>query len=217
MYRRQIELIGKENQDKLSKKEVLIIGAGGLGNIIASTISCVGLKKIYIIDFDKIEIHNIHRQFQFSKSDIGEYKAKILANKLSRCQEIEYYVNKFDKNFISKIENKEIDIKRIDLIFDASDNFEVRKLIDNFAKNLNIPWIYASVDEFRGQVGVFKKTSFDIFATKTISSKGQLPPMVNLIGSISSMLGIKTLIEKQEEVLYYVDFERDLEIKKFSF
>ena len=217
MYRRQIELIGKENQDKLSKKEVLIVGAGGLGNIIASTISCIGLRKIYIVDFDKIEIHNIHRQFQFSKSDIGKYKAEVLAKKLSRCQEIKYYVDKFDKNFILKIENREIEIKKIDLIFDASDNFETRKLIDKFAKDLNIPWIYASVDEFRGQVGVFKKTSFDIFATKSISSKGQLPPMVNLIGSISSMLGIKTLIENQEEVLYYIDFEGDLEIKKFSF
>jgi len=215
MYRRQIEVIGKENQDKLSKKEVLIIGAGGLGNIIASTISCIGLKKIYIVDFDKIEIHNIHRQFQFSKSDIGKYKAEVLAKKLSRCQEIEYYVNRFDKNFILKIK-KNTNIKKIDLILDASDNFETRKLIDKFAKDLNIPWIYASVDEFRGQVGVFKKTSFDIFATKSISSKGQLPPMVNLIGSISSMLGTKTLIEKQEEVLYYVDFEEDLKVKKFS-
>jgi len=217
MYRRQIELIGKENQDKLSKKEVLIIGAGGLGNIIASTISCVGLKKIYIIDFDKIEIHNIHRQFQFSKNDIGKYKAEVLAKKLSRCQELKYYVNKFDDNFIKKIENKEADIKKIDLIFDASDNFEVRKLIDKFAKRLNIPWIYASVDEFRGQVGVFKKTSFDIFATKFIPSKGQFPPMVNLVGSISSMLGLKTLIEEQEEVFYYIDFTKDLEIKKFRF
>jgi len=217
MYRRQIELIGEENQEKLSKTSVLIVGAGGLGNIIASTISCMGLKKIYIVDFDKIEIHNIHRQFQFSKDDIGRYKAEVLAKKLSRCQKLKYYVNKFDDDFIKKIENREVEIEKIDLIFDASDNFETRKNIDNFAKKLNIPWIYASVDEFRGQVGVFKKTSFEIFATKALASKGQIPPMVNLIGSISSMLGIKTLIKEQEEVLYYVDFENDLEIKKFRF
>ena len=217
MYRRQIELIGKENQEKLSKKSILIVGAGGLGNIIVSTISCVGLKKIYIVDFDKIEIHNLHRQFQFSKNDIGKYKAEVLARKLSRCQELKYYVNKFNDDFIKKIENKEVDIEKIDLIFDACDNFETRLLIDNFAKKLNIPWIYASVDEYMGQVGVFKKTSFNIFATKSISSKGQFPPMVNLIGSISSMLGLKTLIKNQEEVLYYIDFKEDLKIKKFGF
>ena len=209
MYRRQIELIGKENQEKLSKKSVLIVGAGGLGNIIASTVSCIGLKKIYIVDFDKIEIHNIHRQFQFNKNDIGKYKAEILAKKLSRCQDIEYFIGKFDEYLVKDF--------KIDLIFDATDNFEVRKEIDKFAKNNHIPWIYTSVDEFRGQVGVFKKTSFDIFATKSLPSKGQIPPMVNLIGSISAMLGIKTLVKNQKEVFYYVDFEEDLEVKKFSF
>jgi adenylyltransferase/sulfurtransferase len=56
-----------------------------------------------------------------------------------------------------------------------------------------------------------------MFATKTHNVKGQLPMMVNLIGSLASMLGIKTLINKQEEIFYYVDFNDDLEIKKFKF
>ncbi|NPA88061.1 MAG: ThiF family adenylyltransferase, partial [Epsilonproteobacteria bacterium] len=92
-----------------------------------------------------------------------------------------------------------------------------RKKIDSFAKAKNIPWIYASVEETRGQVGVFRKTSFEIFATKAHEVKGQLPPMVNLIGSIASMSGLKCLIGECKEVLYYVDFSEDLEIKKFSF
>ena len=75
MFRRQIEVIGKENQDILSQKTVAIIGAGGLGNIIASSISCIGLKTIYIVDFDEIEEHNLHRQFNFSIEDIGKKKA----------------------------------------------------------------------------------------------------------------------------------------------
>jgi adenylyltransferase/sulfurtransferase len=208
MFRRQIELIGEENQEILSKKKVLIVGCGGLGNIIATTLSCIGLKKIFLIDFDIIEIHNIHRQFQFSIDDIGESKAKILCEKISRCNntEIEFLEMKFNESF-------EMDV---DLVFDATDNFEVRKKIDSFAKKRKIPWIYASVEEWHGQVGVFKTTSFEIFATKSHEAKGQLPPMVNLIGSISAMLGLKTLINKQDEILYYVNFENDLEVKKFK-
>ena len=208
MYRRQIEVIGKENQELLSKKSVLIVGCGGLGNIIATTISCIGLKKIYLIDFDTIERHNIHRQFQFCEQDIGKSKSIMLSKKIERCNDTEIIAlsSKFDE---------EIDIK-VDLVFDATDNFETRIKIDKFAKKNNIPWIYASVEEFVGQVGVFKKTSFDIFATKKITSKGQLPPMVNLIGSISSMLGVKTLIGKQEEILYFIDFKEDLKVKKFN-
>jgi len=208
MYSRQIEVIGKESQELLSKKSVLIVGAGGLGNIIATSVSCIGLKRIYIIDFDEIEIHNIHRQFQFCEDDCGKSKSIMLSEKLNkRCKDTEIIgINgKFDSGL-------DIDV---DLVFDASDNFEVRREIDKFAKIHSIPWIYASVEEFRGQVGVFKKTSFEIFAIKEHNVKGQIPMMVNLIGSISSMLGLKTLINRQDEVFYYVDFKNDLEIKKF--
>ncbi|QCT94608.1 ThiF family adenylyltransferase [Caminibacter mediatlanticus TB-2] len=208
MYRRQIEVIGKKNQEILSQKEILIVGCGGLGNIIATTLSCIGLKKIYLVDFDLIERHNIHRQFQFSEDDVGNSKSIMLSKKIKRCKDTEIIA-------INEKFSKDLNVN-VDIVFDATDNFEVRLEIDKFAKKNNIPWIYASVEEFVGQVGVFKTTSFEIFATKTISPKGQLPSMVNLIGSIASMLGLKTLLNMQDEVFYFIDFKEDLEIKKFK-
>ena len=208
MFRRQVELIGEENQNLLLTKSVLIVGCGGLGNIIATTLSCIGLKKIYLVDHDLIEIHNIHRQFQFDKKDIGKSKAKTLAKKIDRCStKIEAVEGFFDEKMDFGV----------DIVFDATDNFEVRKKIDKFCKKRDIPWIYASVEEWHGQAGVFKKTPFDIFATSDHEVKGQIPPMVNLIGSLSAMLGLKCLTENCKEILYYVNFEEDLEIKKFSF
>ena len=212
MYRRQIEVIGAKNQEKLGKKSILIVGAGGLGNIIASTLSCIGLNKIYIVDFDKIELHNIHRQFQFKKDDIGKFKAEVLAKRVSRCKELKYYVNEFNEDFVNKL----FENKKIDLIMDATDNFEVRIEIDKTAKKFNIPWIYSSVEEFRGQVGIFKKTSFDIFATKSKLSKGQIPPMVNFIGSFASLIALKVLLFDIEEKLFYFDFENDFIFKEFK-
>ena len=211
MFRRQIEVIGNEKQEILSKKSILIVGAGGLGNIIASTLSCIGLKKIYIVDFDKIEVHNLPRQFQFNKKDIGKFKSEVLVKKLSRCQELEYYVNKFDEKFA-----KEFFInKQIDLIIDATDNFEVRKEIDKASKKFNIPWIYSSVEEFRGQVGVFVNSSFDIFALKKHQVKGQLSPVVNMVGSFAALIAFKFLLGEREERLFYLDLEK-YEIKKFQ-
>jgi molybdopterin/thiamine biosynthesis adenylyltransferase len=207
MFRRQIELLGSK-QKLLEDKEVLIVGAGGLGNSLATFISCIGLKKITIIDFDKIEIHNIHRQIQFSKNDIGKSKVEVLGEKIKRCDsEIEIIEGKFNSSMEFGV----------DLVFDATDNFKVRKEIDKFAKKNNIPWIYASVDEYYGQVGFFKESDFSIFATKNLTPKGQIPPMVSLIASIEAMLGIKYLIDElNEEVLYYIDFKEDLKIKKFK-
>ncbi len=208
MFRRQIQLIGKENQELLREKSVLIVGCGGLGNSLGMILSCIGLKKIVLIDFDEIEIHNIHRQFQFQQNYIGQKKAEVLAKKIKRCEtEIEFINDKF---------NEKLDIK-VDLVFDASDNFKTRKEIDKFAKKHKIPWIYASVDEFVGQVGVFETSCFDMFALKEQETKGQIPPMVSLIASIEAMLGIKKLIGKQKEILYFVDFNEELEIKKFNF
>ncbi len=208
MFRRQVEVIGEENQKILSHKTLLIVGCGGLGNIIATTLGCIGLKKIYLIDFDKIEIHNIHRQFQFNKNDIGKYKCEILKKKIDRCNTKIVALNqKFS-------ENLDIDI---DLIIDATDNFEVRKKIDKFAKSKKIPWIYTSVEEWRAQIGIFKKTSFNVFATKNHTPKGQLPPMVNLAGSFASLLALKELIFDLDEQLFYLDFEKNFLFKSFTF
>ena len=207
MFRRQIEVIGKENQEKLSKKTVLIVGCGGLGNIIATTLGCMGLKKIYLVDYDRIELHNIHRQFQFNKKDIGKYKCEVLKEKIKRC---DTEIMSLNKKF-----SMDLDID-VDLVIDATDNFDVRLEIDRFAKKHSIAWIYSSVEEWRAQIGVFKSTSFEIFATKNHTPKGQLPPMVNLAGSFASLVALKVLLFGLEEKLFYLDFEKSFIFKEFS-
>jgi len=208
MFRRQIELI-RDNQKNLEKKSILIVGAGGLGNVVATELSCIGLRNIYIMDFDEIEIHNIHRQFQFNKSDIGSKKAKILSEKINRCEtNIETFCEKFE-NFD----------KEIDLIIDCTDNFEVRKKIDNFAKNKNIPWLYSSVEGWIGQVCLFKEKNLDIFNLNSNHKvAGVLPAMVGIIGSVEAMIATKYLAELEIEFdkLIYIDFSKSLKVTKFK-
>jgi molybdopterin/thiamine biosynthesis adenylyltransferase len=208
MFRRQIELIEK-NQKNLENKSILIIGAGGLGNVVATELSCIGLKNIYIMDFDEIEIHNIHRQFQFSKQNIGEKKAKILAQKIDRCEtKIEYFCEKFES----------FD-KELDLIIDCTDNFEVRKKIDNFAKNRNIPWLYSSVEGWIGQVCLFKEKNLDIFnINNSHKVSGVMPAMVGLVGSIEAMIATKYLagLEVEFDKLIYIDFTKSLRVSEFG-
>jgi adenylyltransferase/sulfurtransferase len=208
MFRRQIELIG-ENQKELEKKSVLIVGAGGLGNIVATELSCIGLKNMYIMDFDEIEIHNIHRQFQFTKNDIGQKKAKILAQKIARCEtKIEYFVDKF-----------KIFDKKIDLIIDCTDNFEVRKKIDEFAKIKNIPWLYSSVEGWVGQVCLFKEKNLNIFNINSSHKvAGVMPAMVGIVGSIEAMIATKYLagLEVEFDKLIYIDFSKSLRVSEFG-
>ena len=208
MFRRQIELI-RDNQKNLENKSILIVGAGGLGNVVATELSCIGLKNIYIMDFDEIEIHNIHRQFQFNKSDTGSKKAEVLAKKINRCNtNIEAFCEKFEK----------FD-KKIDLVIDCTDNFEVRKKIDKFAKNKNIPWLYSSVEGWVGQVCLFKEKNLDIFNLNSNHKiAGVLPAMVGIVGSVEAMVATKYLAELEVDFdkLIYIDFSKSLRVNEFK-
>ena len=76
-YNRQVILpeIGDEGQAKLKKAKVLVIGAGGLGCPVLQYIATAGVGTIGIVDFDKIEIHNLHRQILYTEAQVGLPKA----------------------------------------------------------------------------------------------------------------------------------------------
>jgi len=214
-YNRQIMLWGEETQNILKEKSVLIVGSGGLGCSVALALSGSGIGTIDIVDFDKIELHNIHRQVLFSVDDDGEFKAKVASNKI--CQrnpflKSNYYTIKFDELIKEN--------KSYDLIIDATDNLFVRKEIDKYAKSKNIPWIYGSVEEFNGQVCFFKDATFDMFATKKVEPKGQVAPMVMQIATFEANLALRYLanLKVKFDLLYYLYYNDsgEFDIKKFN-
>ena len=83
-YNRQMMLpeIGLKGQEKLSNAKVLMVGAGGLGCPALQYLNACGIGTIGIIDFDKIELHNLHRQILYNTADIGKSKAETAAEKL---------------------------------------------------------------------------------------------------------------------------------------
>ena len=71
-YSRQIVIkkIGVIGQKKLIKSRVLIVGAGGLGSPIAIYLAAIGIGKIGIVDYDKVEISILARQIIFTSNDV---------------------------------------------------------------------------------------------------------------------------------------------------
>ena len=82
-YSRQIVLknIGPIGQKKIIKSKVLVIGAGGLGCPVIDYLSRAGVGNIGIIDHDKVDISNIHRQSMYDTKDIGKSKVIVLKKK----------------------------------------------------------------------------------------------------------------------------------------
>jgi len=214
-YNRQVMLWGEDTQKSLKSKKILIVGSGGLGCSIALALSGSGIGVIDIIDFDKIEIHNIHRQVLFSIEDNNKYKSEVAVDKIkARNSELEA------KAFTIKFDELIKDCKDYDLIIDATDNLFTREEINNFAKLKNIAWIYGSVEEYNGQVCLFKEANFNIFPIKKVEPKGQTAPMVMQIAIFEANLALRYLanLKVASDILYYLyyDDSGEFKVKKFN-
>jgi len=214
-FKRQIQLWGEETQKSLGDKSVAIIGAGGLGCSLALALGSSGIGEIDIVDFDEVSLHNIHRQIAFRVEDEGENKARVVA-KLIESKNPFVDIRAFDMDFN---EFKRLD-NSYDLIVDATDNLTVRREIDEYAKSINTPWIYGSVEEFNGQVCFFDRANFGVFAISDNQPKGITAPMVMHIASLQANLALRYLanLKITKDRLYYLYFSEDGELitQKFA-
>ncbi|MBD3229090.1 MAG: hypothetical protein GF329_12955 [Candidatus Lokiarchaeota archaeon] len=154
-YDRQ-KLIEGWDQSKLSKANVAIIGAGALGNYVSAGLIGLGIGNIEIYDFDEIEIHNLNRQSLFIEEDVGENKAEILSQRLKeRNGEINI------QGFSEKIAEKNVStlLENSDLIIDAVDNLETRKILSRFCLIKDKPLIHGATSADGGQVGTITRNS----------------------------------------------------------
>jgi adenylyltransferase/sulfurtransferase len=96
----------------------------------------------------------------------------------------------------------------------------VRSEIDAYAKSIETPWIYASVEEFNGQVCFFDEAGFQVFNTSDHKPGGITAPIVMHIGSLQATLALRYLagLTVAKDKLYYLYFndEGELITQKFG-
>ena len=209
-YRRQIIVkdLGKQGQDLLSKKQVVIIGGGGLGSNSSDILARIGIGKIDIVDDDPVELSNLHRTSIFTEDDVGKQKALILEEKLQKINsEVEV---KGIKRRVTK-ENIESIVGQADAILDGTDNMETRFLINEVAVKHGIPWVYAGVNETVGMVmGISPKKTpcLKCLSPKIPEKIGEIPVFGNLpvtIASIQCTELVKMLLGKEPSGLIVYD------------
>ncbi len=119
---------GIEFQKKISSATVAVCGLGGLGSNIAISLARAGIGNLVLIDFDKVDITNIHRQ-QYKANQIGMYKTEALRNNLKE-------INPYLETKIHTIQLDENNAKDIlsdaDIICEAFDNAECKAMLTNF-------------------------------------------------------------------------------------
>ena len=76
--------IGTIGQEKISKAKIAIIGCGGLGSAAAVYLAASGIGHLHLIDYDKIDLSNLHRQVFYRPDQVGKSKAKTLAGYIEK-------------------------------------------------------------------------------------------------------------------------------------
>jgi len=144
-YSRQIRFMpwGEQGQARIGAARVAIVGCGALGTVQAELLTRAGVGLLRIIDRDLVEVSNLQRQFLFSEADAeeGTPKAVAAARRLGQINSevtLEPMVADLSPSNAADL------LENIDLILDATDNFETRYLINDFSVRENIPWIYGA-------------------------------------------------------------------------
>ncbi|WP_178019368.1 MoeB/ThiF family adenylyltransferase [uncultured Paenibacillus sp.] len=133
--------IGHAGQDKLEQAKVLVVGAGALGTGIAETLVRAGIGHLVIADRDYVEWSNLQRQQLFSEADAAGRVPKAIAAK-QRLAAINSRV-RIDAH-VMDVDPEELEglISGVNLIMDATDNFDTRLMINDISQKYRIPWIY---------------------------------------------------------------------------
>lgn len=153
-YSRHILLdeLGVEGQRRLAAARVLVIGAGGLGSPAALYLAAAGVGTLGIADFDRVEIHNLHRQLLHDDGAVGTPKVSSAARRLRttnpHVRVAEHPAGVTASNALELFAG-------YDVIVDGTDNFSARYLNNDAACLSRRPLVYGSVYKFEGQVAVF--------------------------------------------------------------
>jgi molybdopterin/thiamine biosynthesis adenylyltransferase len=204
-YSRQILFrgIGADGQRKLATARVAIVGCGATGSALAGLLARAGVGTLRIIDRDYVEPSNLQRQSLFDEVDAAESlpKAIAAAHKIAGFNSQIVVEAKVDDLTPSNIEAL---LQEMDLILDGTDNFETRYLINDYAVDRSIPWIYsAAVGSYAATLNVIPRQTACLACIfpdaprgiiETCETSGILNSAVNLVASISATEALKFLV-----------------------
>ena len=151
-YFRQMALpdFGTETQKRLHSSSVAIIGVGGLGAPLSLYLAAAGVGRLHLFDNDRVDLSNLNRQILYTEHDIGKQKnvtAKIAIDRFN--PDVTVYV------FDMKVEESGFDFGKVDVIADATDNFETRYFLNSCSLRYRKPLVHASVYGREGRVTSF--------------------------------------------------------------
>lgn len=153
-YSRQVLLpqVGEAGQAKLAASRVVVIGAGGLGAPALLYLAAAGVGHVTVIDHDRVERSNLHRQVVHADARVGMGKAasaRMALLALNPRVDITVVAERLCAGNVEDL------VRGHDVVVDGADNFATRYLLAAATQRLGIPMVYAAIERFTGQASVF--------------------------------------------------------------
>lgn len=203
-YSRQLLIaggFGVKGQLKLLNSSVLIIGAGGIGSTVILYLAASGVGKLTIVDFDEVDVSNLHRQVIHKSHDVGMNKAESARRAAKALNpSIEVEIIKMPLTAVNALSI----VSTHDCVVDASDNPQTRYTVNDACVLGNVPLVSGSAIGYEGQLTVYNYKGGPCYrclypkqstteGSKTCSDNGVLGPVPGIIGILQAVETIKVL------------------------
>jgi molybdopterin/thiamine biosynthesis adenylyltransferase/molybdopterin synthase catalytic subunit len=202
-YSRQMALkeVGAAGQAKLRGARVLVIGCGGLGVPVISYLAGAGVGRLGLVDSDRLESSNLHRQTMYALADVGKLKSELAADRVRALNpdvDVREHTLRIDPTNTSDL------IAQYDLVIDCTDNFATKFMLNDYCVQLGKPVVFASVYQYEGQLQIVRPGSACLRcvwpeATRdgivgNCSEAGVLGPVPGVFGGLQAFEAMKLLL-----------------------
>ena len=211
-YSRQIALkdVGAAGQAKLRASRVLVVGCGGLGVPAISYLAGAGIGRLGLVDGDRLDPSNLHRQTFYALGDAGKLKAVLAAERVTALNpdvEVNAHAVRLDERTALAL------IPHYDLVLDCTDNFASKFLLNDVCLRLDKPCIFASVYQYEGQIQILRPDLTGAGKSPTAclrciwpeatrdgivgncSEAGVLGPVPGVFGTLQALEAMKILLD----------------------
>lgn len=193
-----------QGQLKLKSSSVLIVGAGGLGCPSGLYLTGAGVGRIGMVDYDEVEINNLHRQLLYTEHDLNTPKAEAARDALhrlnSKSEIIPYRLQLNSKNAMDII-------KSYDIVLDATDNVVTRYLLNDSCVLSGKPLVSGSALQLEGQLTVYNYKGGPCYrcifpsppppeAVTNCGDGGVIGAVTGVIGALQALEAIKIILGK---------------------
>lgn len=225
-YGRQVLLgeVGEKGQARIGAASVLVVGAGGLGCAVLPYLCAAGIGRLVVVDHDRVEESNLHRQPLYRVQDVGSLKAEVARASLLALNpdtRVEAVCQRLTPANAPHL------VADADIVVDAADSFAVTYILSDECARAGKPLVSASVIGMTGYVGAFCASAPSYRAVfpelpqqaGTCATQGVLGTAVGFVGLLQAQLVLSLVLDLQPPVagrLISVDL-RTLRFSDFSF